>query len=132
MSARAPEVIESGGITPSKASWFQRYLLPGLAFKAVVVGGGYATGRELAEFFLPSGPQGGLLAMLLAMAIWSVVCAITFCLARSTASWDYRTFFKNLLGPFWVFFEAAYLLFIILILAVFGAAAGAIRGAALN
>jgi uncharacterized membrane protein YkvI len=114
------------------ASWFQRYLLPGLAFKAVVIGGGYATGRELAEFFLPSGPQGGLLAMLLAMAIWSAVCAITFCLARSTASWDYMTFFKNLLGPFWVLFEAAYLLFIILILAVFGAAAGAIGAAVLN
>ena len=45
---------------PSKSSWFQRYLLPGLAFKAVVIGGGYATGRELAEFFLPSGPRGGL------------------------------------------------------------------------
>ena len=25
-----------------------RYLLPGLAFKAVVIGGGYATGRESA------------------------------------------------------------------------------------
>jgi uncharacterized membrane protein YkvI len=125
-------VIEAGGIAPSKASWFQRYLLPGFAFKAVVIGGGYATGRELAEFFLPSGPQGGLLAILLAMVIWSVVCAVTFCLAYATKSWNYRAFFKNLLGSFWVIFEAAYLLFIILILAVFGAAAGAIGSAVLN
>jgi uncharacterized membrane protein YkvI len=117
---------------PRRASRFQRFLLPGLAFKAVVIGGGYATGRELAEFFLPSGPQGGLLAILLAMVIWSAVCAVTFCLARATASWDYRTFFKNLLGPFWVLFEAAYMLFIILILAVFGAAAGAIGAAVLG
>ena len=117
---------------PPKSSWFHRYLLPGLAFKAVVIGGGYATGRELAEFFLPSGPRGGLLAIALVMMIWSVVCAVTFCLARATASWDYRTFFKNLLGPFWVIFEGAYLLFIILILAVFGAAAGAIAAAVLN
>jgi uncharacterized membrane protein YkvI len=115
-----------------RGSWFQRYLLPGLAFKAVVIGGGYATGRELAEFFLPSGPQGGLLAIVLAMVIWSAVCAATFCLARGTASWDYRTFFKNLLGPFWVTFEAAYVLFMILILAVFGAAAGAIGAAVLG
>ena len=113
-----------------QGSWFQRYVLPGLAFKAVVIGGGYATGRELAEFFLPSGPQGGLLGMLMAMLIWSVVCAITFWLARVYGSWDYRTFFKNLLGRFWVIFEAAYVLFMILVLAVFGAAAGAI-GAAL-
>jgi uncharacterized membrane protein YkvI len=118
--------------TTSGSSWFQRYLLPGFAFKAVVIGGGYATGRELAEFFLPSGPQGGLLAILLAMVIWSVVCAVTFCLAYATKSWNYRAFFKNLLGPYWVIFEVCYLLFIILILAVFGAAAGAIGTALLG
>lgn len=118
--------------TVNGSSWFQRYLLPGFAFKAVVIGGGYATGRELAEFFLPSGPQGGLLAILLAMIIWSVVCAVTFALAYATQSWNYRAFFKNLLGPFWVIFEVSYLLFIILILAVFGAAAGAIGTALLG
>jgi uncharacterized membrane protein YkvI len=116
----------------SHSSWFQRYLLPGFAFKAVVIGGGYATGRELAEFFLPSGPRGGLLAIVLAMVIWSVVCAVTFSLAYATKSWNYRAFFKNLLGPFWVIFEICYLLFIILILAVFGAAAGAIGTALLG
>ena len=45
------------------SSRFQRFLLPGFAFKAVVIGGGYATGRELAEFFMPSGPWGGVAAM---------------------------------------------------------------------
>jgi len=113
-----------------QASWFQRYLLPGFAFKAVVIGGGYATGRELVEFFLPSGPQGGLLAMSLAAVIWSVVCIATFLFARATHSEDYRTFFRHLLGQGWMIFEIAYCLFIVLILAVFGAAAGAI-GAAL-
>ncbi|MEP6885915.1 MAG: hypothetical protein ABJC66_14310 [Gammaproteobacteria bacterium] len=128
-----PYITADGHILKQQgASWFQRYLLPGLAFKAVVIGGGYATGRELAEFFLPSGARGGLLAIVLAMCIWSVVCAATFCLAQATASWDYRTFFKNLLGPFWVVFEVAYLLFIVLILAVFGAAAGAIGAALLG
>jgi uncharacterized membrane protein YkvI len=110
----------------SKSSWFRRLLLPGFAFKAVVIGGGYATGRELVEFFLPSGPQGGLLAMLLAMAIWSVVCVATFLFAMQTQSQDYRTFFRNLLGPLWPVFEVAYFGFVILILAVFAAAAGAI------
>jgi uncharacterized membrane protein YkvI len=119
-------------VTRNASSWFQRYLLPGFAFKAVVIGGGYATGRELAEFFLPSGPQGGLYAIVLAMLIWSAVCAVTFSLAYATSSWNYRAFFKNLLGPFWVIFEIAYLLFIILILAVFGAAAGAIGTALLG
>lgn len=110
-------------------SWFQRFLLPGFAFKALVIGGGYATGRELAEFFLPSGPWGGLMGMALAMTIWSVVCVATFLFAQATHSEDYRTFFRQLLGPFWIAFEAAYVFFIILILAVFGAAAGAIGAA---
>ncbi|HEX4243239.1 MAG TPA: hypothetical protein VHZ53_17645 [Steroidobacteraceae bacterium] len=110
-------------------SWFQRLILPGLAFKAVVIGGGYATGRELAEFFLPSGPRGGLAGMVLAMIIWSVVCAVTFRLARVWHSLDYRTFFDRLLGPFAILFELSYYPYIVLILSVFGAAAGALGSA---
>ncbi|WP_445191572.1 YkvI family membrane protein [Sphingomonas sp. Tas61C01] len=111
---------------------FRRFVLPGLAFKAVVIGGGYATGRELAEFFLPAGPWGGLLAMLLATVIWGVVAAATFRFAYLVGARDYRTFFRALLGRGWPLFEAAYALFIVVILAVFGAAAGAIGAATLG
>ena len=118
-------------LTPNP-SRFQRIWLPGLAFKAVVIGGGYATGRELAEYFLPSGPWGGLAAMLVATIIFSLVCAVTFLFARRVKAWDYVTFFEQLLGPGWVLFEGAYILFIVLILAVYGAAAGAIGAALLG
>ncbi len=119
----------SVGETGGRASWFQRFLLPGFALKAVIIGGGYATGRELAEYFVPSGPWGGLSAMLLATLIWSVVAALTFALARQMHAYDYRSFFEKLLGPGWIAFEIAYLIFVVLILAVFGAAAGAIGAA---
>ncbi len=111
---------------PNGSSRFQRYLLPGFAFKAVVIGGGYATGRELAEFFLPSGAWGGVAAMTLSMMLFSLCCVVTFLLARQFGARDYVTFFKQLLGPGWMLFEGAYILFIVLILAVYGAAAGAI------
>lgn len=117
------------GDAGSGSSWFQRFLLPGFALKAVIIGGGYATGRELAEYFVPAGPWGGLAAMLLATVIWSVIAALTFALARKFGAYDYRAFFRGLLGPGWIAFEAAYLIFVILILAVFGAAAGAIGAA---
>jgi uncharacterized membrane protein YkvI len=107
-------------------SIINRVLLPGLAFKAVVIGGGYATGRELAEFFLPAGPVGGILGMMLAMLIWSIVCTLTFVFAYETRSFDYRAFFGQLLGRWAVTFEIAYFAFLILVLAVFGAASGAI------
>ena len=110
-------------------AWFRRFVLPALAFKAVVIGGGYATGRELAEYFLPSGPRGGLLGMALATVIWSVICVLTFLFARATGSADYNTFFRHLLGRLGVSFEAAYSVFLMLLLAVFGAAAGAIGAA---
>jgi uncharacterized membrane protein YkvI len=116
----------------SRSSWFDRVILPGFAFKAVVIGGGYATGRELAAFFLPSGPQGGLMAMALATVIWSVVASLTFLFAFDWQARDYRTFFQRLLGPAWPVFEVAYLAAIVVILAVFAAAAGAIGKAVLG
>ena len=113
----------------AEASRFKRWILPGLGVKAVVIGGGYATGRELAEFFLSAGPWGGLYAILFATLLFSVFCSLTFVLARRCATYDYRSFFKRLLGPAWPLFELSYLLFVVLILAVYGAAAGAIGNA---
>ena len=108
---------------------FERIFLPGLAFKAAVIGGGYATGRELASFFLPSGAVGGFKAIALATVIWSLVCALTFAFAFETRSRDYRTFFKALLGRGWFAYEIAFLLALVVILAVFAAAAGEIGSA---
>ena len=110
-------------------SWFKRILLPGLAVKAVVIGGGYATGRELSEFFLSQGPWGGLYAIVFATLLFSIFCSLTFIAARRFQTFDYKSFFKRLLGPFWHLFELAYLLFVVLIIAVYGAAAGAIGNA---
>jgi uncharacterized membrane protein YkvI len=103
-----------------------------LGIKAVVIGGGYATGRELAEFFLSRGPWGGLLAILFATLLFSIFSALTFIFARRFGTYDYKSFFKQLLGPAWPLFEFAYLLFVILILAVYGAAAGAIGTATIG
>jgi uncharacterized membrane protein YkvI len=108
------------------SSWFQRYLLPGCVFQAAVIAGGYATGRELVEFFLAAGPWGGLLGMVVTMAVWSAVLMASFELARVAQAHDYRSFFKLLLGRGWFVFEIAYVLLMIIILAVMGAAAGEI------
>jgi len=61
--------------------------------------------------------------------IFSICCIVTFLFARQVGARDYVTFFRQLLGPGWVLFEGAYILFIVLILAVYGAAAGAIGNA---
>lgn len=113
----------------SDANRFQRFWLPGLAFKAVVIGGGYATGREIVTYFLPAGVIGGLMSIALTTLIWSVVCVVTFLFALETRTRDYRSFFVELLGPFWRIYEIAYFLALLVVLAVFAAAAGAIAQA---
>jgi len=105
--------------------FFQKYLLPGFVFQSVVIAGGYGTGREIIEYFLQYGPWGGLLGMLLVSTVmWSTTIAVTFEFSRMFKAYDYRTFFKHLLGKFWFFFEILYIVGALLILAVVGSAAG--------
>jgi len=57
---------------------------------------------------------------------------VTFVFARRLRERDYRSFFRALLGRAWPVFEVAYLIFVVLILAVFGAAAGEIASATIG
>ena len=93
---------------------------------SVVVGGGYATGREIVEFFLGAGPGRGLAGLALTALVWSLVSALSFDVARLHRAYDYRSFFRILLGRGWIVFEAAYLAILLLVLCVVGAAAGEI------
>ena len=115
------------GAGASAPGLLKRYLLPGFVFQSVVIAGGYGTGRELAEFFLPYGPKGGLLAMMLvSMTFWSLVCAVAFEYARVFQAYDYRTFCRHLLGRGWVVFELTYAALMMIVLAVIASASGSI------
>ena len=107
-------------------SIFRRYLLPGFLFQSVVIAGGYGTGAELSQFFLSQGPKGGLLAILVSTIVFSAAAMATFELARQWSAYDYRHFFKKLLGPSWWLFEASYVGLLLVVLAVVAAASGEI------
>lgn len=104
-------------------NWFKKYLLPGLIFQSVTIGGGYGTGRELVEFFLTQGPKNGYFGMITSMLVWSLVMAISFELARIGKNYNYRTFLNSLLGKGWVIYELLYLVLMILVISVVGSAA---------
>ena len=71
--------------------------------------------------------------MMLAMLIWSVVCAVTFMLRPRRRRLRLPDLLQGVCsGRSGSLFEIAYVLFVILILAVFGAAAGAIGAATLG
>src|SRR3546814_17965303 len=105
----------AGGGLPgmtSASTWFKRYLLPGFVFQAAVIAGGYATGRELVEFFLPAGPWGGLLGMVVSMLVWSAVLLASFELDRVARAADYRSFFTVQLGGGGVVLGVGYFLLV--------------------
>lgn len=104
--------------------FFRVYIVPGAVFQSVMIGGGYGTGREIVEFFTSYGMLGGLLGMGIAFACLAVVLALTFEFARRYQVYDYRNFFKRLLGPSWVAFELLIILLFLLVLAVLASAAG--------
>ncbi len=107
--------------------FFKRYLLPGLVFQSVIIGGGYGTGRELVEFFLSYGPAAGLAGMILvSTVVFSAVAGVTFAFAHMAQTYDYRRFIRSLLGRGWVLYELCYLTYMLIVLAVIAAAAGQI------
>tara|TARA_B100002049_G_C16054086_1_gene364933 strand:+ start:200 stop:1312 length:1113 start_codon:yes stop_codon:yes gene_type:complete len=112
--------------------FFRVYILPGLIFQSVVIGGGYATGRELIEFFYSSGPIGGILGLLVSGITFGLSLALAFEFARLHKSHDYRLFCKALLGRFWIIYELAFLTLLILVLSVITSASEEIINSALG
>lgn len=106
--------------------WIKIWILPGAVFEAVIVGGGYGTGREVMEFISRFGPWGGLGAVAMVGLLWGVVLSITFEIARQFKTRDYRSFFREILGRYWVLYELFFAAGLLLVLAVCGAAAGAV------
>jgi uncharacterized protein len=101
-----------------------RLVVPGLVIMAVMVGGGYATGRELVEFFISKGPRTALAGLALT-AFWiSAAAMISFELARRYQAFDYRSFCRIFIGPFSALFEVGYYALLLLVLSVVSAAAG--------
>jgi uncharacterized membrane protein YkvI len=90
------------------------------------MGGGYGTGREVVEFFTRYGVLGGLMGISAAACLFALVLASTYEFARVFKVYNYRNFFSELIGPFWIFFEILYLLLFLLVLGVISSAAGSI------
>ena len=101
-------------------------LIPAAVFQTVIFGGAYGSGREIAEFVSHRGPVGGLLELLLITLVFATVLILCFELARVLRTYDYRSFFHELLGRGWIAYEIMFIVAVPLVFAVNGAAAGEI------
>jgi len=100
------------------------YIVPGAVYQSVMVGGGYGTGREIVEYFTAYGVLGGVFGFLVSFVTVAIVLSLTFELSRLYSAYDYRNFFKRLLGRGWFVYEILVILQFLLVLAVLASAAG--------
>lgn len=103
----------------------KRIFLPGIILQSVLIGGGYATGREIVEYGGKFGAGGWIsgLAILAGFSIMSILCMEA---CRQWKVYDYKSLLKKLIGRYWFVYEIVYLLLVILTIAVMSAASGEI------
>jgi uncharacterized membrane protein YkvI len=103
----------------------KRIILPGIILQSVLVGGGFATGREIVEY----GGKYGSLGWISGISIFfgfSIMSILSFEASRKWKVYDYKSLVKKLIGKGWIGFEIIYLALAILTIAVMAAAAGEI------
>ena len=105
--------------------WFGTIVLPAIILQSVLIGGGYATGREIVEY----GAQYGASGWIAVLGIWigfSVMAVLTFELARVFEVYEYKSFIKELIWKAWPLFDLLFLAMAVLIIAIMASAAGEI------
>ena len=108
----------------SLSRFFAVYITPPSVFVAVLIGGGYGTGREIVEFFSKHGFVTGSGGLITSFFLFFLVLGATFDVARRLQAYEYSSFFKQLIGSVWWLYEVLYVLLAMLVLGVLSAAAG--------
>jgi uncharacterized membrane protein YkvI len=104
---------------------YGRYVLPAVVFQSVLIGGGYATGREVVQYGARFGSL-GLWSIATVLAGFALMSGLAYEFARTFEVYNYRSFMKALIGPFWPLFDVLFLIMVIIVIAVMAAAAGTI------
>lgn len=102
---------------------YAKWLLPGVLFQSTLIGGGYASGREIVEFGGRFGPLGWW-SILVIFIGFSLICALAFEFCRVTRAYDYYSFIRGLLGPVWWLFDILFVVMAVLVIAIVSAATG--------
>lgn len=101
---------------------FGRLLLPGIVLQSVLIGGGYASGREVVEYGARFGIY-GVGAVVVVFLGFSVMAILTFEFARLSRAYEYKAFMHQLIGRAWPAFDLLFGAMAILIIAVMASAA---------
>lgn len=108
-----------------RRSIYAKYLLPGVILQSVLIGGGYATGREIYQYGAMFGSMGWISGITIAIG-FSLFAFLTFEICRMNKVYDYKNFIKQMIGPLWPVMDILTILIAILLIAVMAAATGSI------
>ena len=103
----------------------KRIILPGIILQSVLIGGGYATGREIVEYGAKFGASGWICGLAIFFG-FSIMSILSMEACRQWQVYDYKSLLKKMIGHGWIAYEIVYLLLAILIIAVMASAAGEI------
>ncbi|MGC0251418.1 hypothetical protein [Pseudactinotalea sp. Z1748] len=104
---------------------YGRLILPGVILQSVLIGGGYATGREIVEFGATYGAMGWIAGVAIIIG-FGLMAFLMFEIARRFQVFDYRRLLRVLIGPLYWLFDIVYIMLAILIIAIMAAATGEI------
>lgn len=104
---------------------YAKYLLPGVLLQSVLIGGGYATGREIYSYGAKFGAMGWISGITIGIG-FALFAFLTFEICRMYKVYDYKNFIKQVIGPFWPVMDVLTVLIGILLIAVMAAATGSI------
>lgn len=104
------------------AGRFGALLLPAIILQSVLIGGGYATGREIVAYGARWGAMGWVAVVVIFLG-FGLTAFLTFEVARVFRAYSYKRFIRQLIGPLWPAFDLLFLAMAILVIAVMASAA---------
>ena len=104
---------------------YAKYILPGVLLQSVLIGGGYATGREIYSYGAKYGAMGWISGLTIGIG-FALFAFLTFEICRIYKVYDYKNYIKQVIGPFWPVMDILTILIAIVLIAVMAAATGSI------
>lgn len=101
---------------------FGALVLPAIILQSVLIGGGYATGREIVTYGGRFGARGWV-PIVAIFAGFSLLAMLTFELARLTRAYEYKRFMRQIIGRAWPLFDVLFGAMAVLVIAVMASAA---------
>lgn len=104
---------------------YAKYILPGVLLQSVLIGGGYATGREIYSYGAKFGAMGWISGLTIGIG-FALFTFLTFEICRIYKVYDYKNYIRQVIGPLWPVMDILTVLIAIVLIAVMAAATGSI------